>query len=101
MRLPFTRFLNLTGEIPFLLIKVGSVLILNHFIVCFYLKKNSCKTGVNVIMFGRKCFVYIEFCLDLVIFYSSDCRANLSMSNTPSDFQDRYKFTHFNTQAVN
>lgn len=44
--------------------------------------------------------VCVEFYLDL-IFYSSDYKANLNMSNILSDFQDKYKFTHFNTQAVN
>lgn len=33
-------------------------------------------------------------------FYSSDYRANLNMSNIPSDFQDRYKFTHLTLKLL-
>lgn len=57
LTLPFAWFLNLTGEIPCLLITVGSVLILNHHMVCFCCQKSSCKREVNVVVFGRRCFV--------------------------------------------
>lgn len=83
-------------------IKMGSVVVLNIYYFCggffnFLVREVYISTGFWEWMLC----VYGEFCLDFIIFCSSDYRANLDMSNTPSDSQDRYKFTQMDSRAAN